>query len=121
MISLQTTVSKSWRLLQQDLKGMAGSYQDCGDFQNTTRNLRKSDPKFIVDFNLSRNAQNLSMTTPIKDCGAFHYHVNGSGNMIKVEGSKETSSQFKRRRMLQFSDEVLEPSFQSEDVCCLLS
>ncbi|KAL9273849.1 XRI1-like protein, partial [Drosera capensis] len=64
----------------------------------------------------ARDAQNLPMTTPIKDCGDFHYHVNASGNMKKVEGSKEASSQFKRRRMLQFSDEVLEPSFQSEDV-----
>ncbi|GAB2226502.1 hypothetical protein Droror1_Dr00022312 [Drosera rotundifolia] len=53
--------------------------------------------------------------TPVKDCGDFHYHVNGS-DIKALEGSKETMYQVKRRRMLQFGSEIMEPPFHCENV-----
>ncbi|GAB2282083.1 hypothetical protein Dimus_016641 [Dionaea muscipula] len=65
---------------------------------------------------VTRNEEDLSYmfdeTTPIKDCGDLYYHAIDSGNMKKAN---ETSLQVKRRRMLQFSNEALDP-IHSEDI-----
>ncbi|XP_059433478.1 protein XRI1 isoform X1 [Corylus avellana] len=55
-------------------------------------------------------------TTPIKACGDLAYHVAPSENMNKEpEECRETSSQVKRRRMLQFNNHPLDPSLSSEE------
>ncbi|KAF5480920.1 hypothetical protein F2P56_001623 [Juglans regia] len=55
-------------------------------------------------------------TTPVKDCRELTYHVSHGGNMNKepVE-CRETSSQAKRRRMLQFNIQPMDPSHISEE------
>ncbi|GAB2298521.1 hypothetical protein Dimus_032585 [Dionaea muscipula] len=56
-------------------------------------------------------------STPVKACGDIYYHVSGSENIKVPEGSKETSSQVKRRRMLQFDNEmIIDPPFQCQDI-----
>lgn len=46
-------------------------------------------------------------TTPIKACGDLAYQVTASDDMIKTpEECRETSSQVKRRRMLQFNETI---------------
>ncbi|KAK9282483.1 hypothetical protein L1049_005401 [Liquidambar formosana] len=60
-------------------------------------------------------------TTPIKACGDLAYHVTDcewiSDNMIKEpEECRETSSQVKRRRMLQFNNQVIDPPFCNEEM-----
>ncbi|CAN1301803.1 Protein XRI1 [Linum perenne] len=55
-------------------------------------------------------------TTPMKACGDLAYHVGNNDSMNKEpQGCRETSSQLKRRRMLQFDTEV-ERADSLEDV-----
>lgn len=56
-------------------------------------------------------------TTPVKACGDLAYHVthNDDSNK-KSEESRETHSQAKRRRMLQFTAQDLETSLCCEDL-----
>ncbi|OAY34771.1 protein XRI1 isoform X2 [Manihot esculenta] len=59
----------------------------------------------------------LDETTPIKACGDLAYHVNHSDTMQKEpEEYKETSSQLKRRRMLQFDTQVIDSPFCNEEM-----
>ncbi|XP_059660292.1 protein XRI1-like isoform X2 [Cornus florida] len=56
-------------------------------------------------------------TTPIKECGDMAYHVTDSENMNKESGQcRETSSQIKRRRMLQFDDQILDIPICNEEM-----
>ncbi|GAV70706.1 hypothetical protein CFOL_v3_14204 [Cephalotus follicularis] len=53
--------------------------------------------------------------TPVKDCGDLAYHVAHSGNMNKEpEETRVTSSQAKRRRMLDFNTQEIDFSLCSE-------
>ncbi|XP_021661638.2 protein XRI1 isoform X2 [Hevea brasiliensis] len=59
----------------------------------------------------------LDETTPIKACGDLAYHVNHSDNMHKEpDEHKETSSQLKRRRMLQFDTQAVDSHFCNEEM-----
>ncbi|MBA0640246.1 hypothetical protein Goklo_023202, partial [Gossypium klotzschianum] len=50
-------------------------------------------------------------TTPVKDCGKLPYYVTHNDNITKeLEEKRETSSQVKRRRMLQFDTHVVDSS-----------
>ncbi|GMY33891.1 protein XRI1-like isoform X2, partial [Fagus crenata] len=54
-------------------------------------------------------------TTPVKACGDLAYHVSHSENMSKEpEECRETSSQVKRRRMLQFNSQAMDPSHEQK-------
>ncbi|KAA0025348.1 protein XRI1 isoform X1 [Cucumis melo var. makuwa] len=56
-------------------------------------------------------------TTPVKACGDLAYHVTCSDDRNKKsEESRETHSQAKRRRMLQFTAQDLETSLCREDL-----
>ncbi|KAK2998255.1 hypothetical protein RJ639_024360, partial [Escallonia herrerae] len=56
-------------------------------------------------------------TTPIKACGDLAYHANSSEHTNKDPGLfRETSSQVKRRRMLQFDTEILDAPFCNEEM-----
>ncbi|CAA0814171.1 Protein XRI1 [Striga hermonthica] len=63
---------------------------------------------------VSENEEGISYTfndetTPVKACGDLAYHVaNNEVTGKELEQYKEPSSQFKRRRMLQFDSEVLD-------------
>ncbi|KAM7527412.1 hypothetical protein LguiB_030822 [Lonicera macranthoides] len=71
---------------------------------------------------VSQNEEDLSYmfdeTTPIRACGDMAYHLNNSENVNKeMQLCKENSSQLKRRRMLQFDNEVLDiDPFCNEDI-----
>lgn len=63
---------------------------------------------------VSTNEEDLSYmfdeSTPIKACGDLAYHVADSEKMIKEpKECRETSSQVKRRRMLQFNTDMDQP------------
>ncbi|KAA8550617.1 hypothetical protein F0562_002301 [Nyssa sinensis] len=90
------------------------------DWQGEDYCLQKDTNLGIWD-GVSQNAEDLSYmfdeTTPIKDCGDLAYHVTNSENMDKEsEQCRETSSQVKRRRMLQFNTEVLDVPLCNEDM-----
>ncbi|KAK6940525.1 hypothetical protein RJ641_030056 [Dillenia turbinata] len=56
-------------------------------------------------------------TTPTKDYGDLPYHVSGNANFNKVqEESRQTYSQVKRRRMLQFDKEAMVSSLACEEI-----
>lgn len=64
----------------------------------------------------------LDDTTPIKACGGAPYHYSNLGETSKAsDGCRLTSSQVKRRRMLQFSNEELDLTFQSHSSAFLKS
>lgn len=64
----------------------------------------------------------LDETTPIKACGDLAYHVSHSENMTKEpEECRETSSQVKRRRMLQFNSQAMDPSHEEKSSAFLKS
>ncbi|CAK9159183.1 unnamed protein product [Ilex paraguariensis] len=70
---------------------------------------------------VNQNEENLSYmfdeTTPIKACGDLSYHVTSKENSSKgLEQCRETLSQVKRRRMLQFDPEVLGVSLCNEEI-----
>ncbi|KAJ7961535.1 Protein XRI1 [Quillaja saponaria] len=55
-------------------------------------------------------------TTPVKACGELAYHVNHNDDTHKEpEECKETSSQVKRRRMLQFNGDEMDLSLSCEE------
>ncbi|XP_048232555.1 protein XRI1 isoform X2 [Ricinus communis] len=59
----------------------------------------------------------LDETTPVKACGDLAYHVNHSDNMHKEpEEHRETSSQLKRRRMLQFDTQAADSPLCHEEI-----
>ncbi|OAY32800.1 protein XRI1 isoform X2 [Manihot esculenta] len=59
----------------------------------------------------------LDETTPVKACGDLAYNVNNSDNMQKEpEERKETFSQLKRRRMLQFDTQAVDSPFCNEEM-----
>lgn len=68
---------------------------------------------------VTQNEEDLSYmfdeTTPVKACGDLAYHVT-DGNMNKETECKETCSQVKRRRMLQFNPQVMHPPSCSEEM-----
>ncbi|XP_043705004.1 protein XRI1-like isoform X1 [Telopea speciosissima] len=70
----------------------------------------------------NQNEESLSYmfdeTTPIKDCGDLAYHVTDSGkNMNKEqEERRDSSSQLKRRRMLQFNPSNMDPCYCDEQI-----
>ncbi|XP_004290201.1 PREDICTED: protein XRI1 [Fragaria vesca subsp. vesca] len=56
-------------------------------------------------------------TTPVKACGDLAYEVNQRDNRNKEpEEQRESFSQVKRRRMLQFDTEAMDSSLSSEDL-----
>ncbi|XP_027906861.1 protein XRI1-like isoform X1 [Vigna unguiculata] len=56
-------------------------------------------------------------TTPVKACGDLAYNVNDSNNMQKeLEECRETYSQAKRRRMLQFNSQDSDQSLSNEEM-----
>ncbi|XP_059626206.1 protein XRI1-like isoform X4 [Cornus florida] len=76
--------------------------------------------EFLGD-GVSQNEEDLSymfgQTTPIKDCGDLAYSVTNTEYMNKEsEYCRETSSQVKRRRMLQFDTDVLDAYLCNEDM-----
>ncbi|KAA8543493.1 hypothetical protein F0562_021012 [Nyssa sinensis] len=90
---------------------------DCNNENNKMWEWQGEDYCLQKDINLdisqclwdgvSQNEEDISYmfdgTTPIKDCGDLAYHVTSSEAMDKEsEQCRETSSQVKRRRMLQF-------------------
>ncbi|KAL6978795.1 hypothetical protein U1Q18_020464 [Sarracenia purpurea var. burkii] len=70
---------------------------------------------------VSQNEEDLSFmfdeTTPVKACGDLAYHIADNVNTNKeLQHCRETSSQVKRRRMLQFDNEGLESPFCNEEM-----
>ncbi|XP_028097459.1 protein XRI1-like isoform X3 [Camellia sinensis] len=70
---------------------------------------------------VSQNEEDLSCmfdeTTPVKACGDLAYHVADNVNMNKeLQHCRETSAQVKRRRMLQFDNEILDSPLCNEDI-----
>ncbi|XWS31273.1 hypothetical protein CRYUN_Cryun23aG0063100 [Craigia yunnanensis] len=56
-------------------------------------------------------------TTPVKECGDLSYHVTHNNNISKEpEDKRETSSQVKRRRMLQFDTHAVDSSLVCEEM-----
>lgn len=54
-------------------------------------------------------------STPVRTCGDMPYHAMDNGNMNnEMRQCREASSQGKKRRMLQFDDEVLPNPFSNE-------
>ncbi|KAH7864798.1 hypothetical protein Vadar_034014 [Vaccinium darrowii] len=77
-------------------------------------------PPSLLD-GVSQNEEDLSYmfdeTTPIKACGDLAYHVADGVNMNKeLQHCREPSSQGKRRRMLQFDNEVSGSPFCNEEI-----
>ncbi|CAL5415160.1 unnamed protein product [Camellia sinensis] len=69
----------------------------------------------------SANEEDLSYmfdeTTPVKACGDLAYHVADNVNMDKeLQQCTEMSSQVKRRRMLQFDNEILGSPLCNEEI-----
>ncbi|XP_020539089.1 protein XRI1 isoform X2 [Jatropha curcas] len=59
----------------------------------------------------------LDETTPVKSCGDLAYHINHSDSMDKEPAEKRDSfSQLKRRRMLQFDTQPGDSPFCNEDI-----
>ncbi|XP_052210953.1 protein XRI1 isoform X2 [Diospyros lotus] len=59
----------------------------------------------------------LDEATPVRACGDLAYHVAADENMKKgLQDCRETNSQVKRRRMLQFDNEVLDAPFCNEEM-----
>ncbi|KAK8674380.1 hypothetical protein V6N13_112672 [Hibiscus sabdariffa] len=55
--------------------------------------------------------------TPVKECGDLSYHVTCNDNMSKEsEDKRETGSQFKRRRMLQFDTHAADFSLVCDEM-----
>ncbi|KAF8391982.1 hypothetical protein HHK36_022322 [Tetracentron sinense] len=71
---------------------------------------------------IDQNEEDLSYmfdeTTPIKDCGDLAYHVTDSEKSMnkELDECRESSSQVKRRRMLQFNTHVTDPSLCGEQM-----
>ncbi|XP_028094981.1 uncharacterized protein LOC114295013 isoform X1 [Camellia sinensis] len=70
---------------------------------------------------VSQNEEDLSYmfdeTTPVKACGDLAYHVADNVNMDKeLQQCTEMSSQVKRRRMLQFDNEILGSPLCNEEI-----
>ncbi|EXC25116.1 hypothetical protein L484_003040 [Morus notabilis] len=56
-------------------------------------------------------------TTPVKACGDLAYHIGHDDNMSKgTEECRESFSQMKRRRMLQFPNKDMDSSLCSEEM-----
>ncbi|KAL1091726.1 hypothetical protein V6Z11_D07G177200 [Gossypium hirsutum] len=73
------------------------------------------DPSLGAWTQVTLNEEDLSYmfdeTTPVKDCGKLPYYVTHNDNITKeLEEKRETSSQVKRRRMLQFDTHVVDSS-----------
>ncbi|KAG4938756.1 hypothetical protein AAZX31_16G087800 [Glycine max] len=93
------------------------------DWQGKKYSLRRT-----FDFEISeelwndvpQNEEDLSYmlddeTTPVKACGDLAYNVNNADNMQKeLEECRETYSQAKRRRMLQFNSQESDQSLSNE-------
>ncbi|XP_044465349.1 protein XRI1-like isoform X2 [Mangifera indica] len=79
---------------------------DMSDCQWNEVTLNEEDISYMLD----------DETTPVKACGDLPYHATHSGSISKEPMErKETSSQVKRRRMLQFDTEVADSStFRNE-------
>ncbi|XP_010241416.1 PREDICTED: protein XRI1 [Nelumbo nucifera] len=71
---------------------------------------------------VSQNEEDLSYmfdeATPIKACGDLAYHAAESGKNVnkELEEYREPTSQTKRRRMLQFNTQVIDPCFCNEEL-----
>ncbi|KAK3415232.1 hypothetical protein EUGRSUZ_H00791 [Eucalyptus grandis] len=70
---------------------------------------------------VTQNEEDLSYmfdeTTPVKACGDLGYQVMGIGETSKeAEHGKESCSQVKRRRMLQFDAHAVDPSLRCEEL-----
>ncbi|KAJ4969543.1 hypothetical protein NE237_016244 [Protea cynaroides] len=95
------------------------------EWQSDDYHLQK-DSHFGISNNLwneaNQNEESLNYmfdeTTPIKACGDLAYHVADSGkNMNKVqEEHRDSSSQLKRRRMLQFDTSSMDPCYCDEQI-----
>lgn len=93
------------------------------DWRRENYSLQKDPNRDISEClwnGVPQNKEDLSYmfdeTTPIKACGDLAYHVGPSENMNKEPlECRETSSQVKRRRMLQFNNQPLDPSRSSEE------
>ncbi|CAL5330310.1 unnamed protein product [Camellia sinensis] len=93
--------------------------------------VRVADPSTVVDMigsfpriirqGKGQNEEDLSYmfdeTTPVKACGDLAYHVADNVNMDKeLQQCTEMSSQVKRRRMLQFDNEILGSPLCNEEI-----
>ncbi|PIN09164.1 hypothetical protein CDL12_18257 [Handroanthus impetiginosus] len=91
--------------------------QDCGLEDNTSIELSK-----CLLNGVNRNEDHISCTlddatTPLKACGDLAYHVTNNEFIGKeLEQYREPSSQVKRRRVLQFESEVLDPHLFNDDM-----
>ncbi|XP_062147702.1 protein XRI1 isoform X2 [Alnus glutinosa] len=100
-----------------------GNHNESWDWRRENCGLQKDPNRDISEClwnGVPQNKEDLSYmydeTTPIKACGDLAYHVAPSENMNKEpEECRETSSQVKRRRMLQFNNQPLDPYCSSEE------
>lgn len=93
-----------------DLQGEDYSLQD--DSLDVSESLWNSVSQNEEDFSCM-----FDETTPLKACGDLTYNVAPIEYTNKeLEQFKETSSQVKRRRMLQFDDEVLDVPLRNEKI-----
>ncbi|KAL3634461.1 hypothetical protein CASFOL_021515 [Castilleja foliolosa] len=95
------------------------NHDDVWDWQSQDYSLQVQDnttiemPKSLLN-GVSENAEDITYvfndeTTPLKACGDLAYHfTNNEVTGKELDQYKESSSQVKRRRMLQFESEVLD-------------
>ncbi|XAR58730.1 hypothetical protein NMG60_11014236 [Bertholletia excelsa] len=102
----------------------SGNDSEMLDWPREDRSLQKEanpDISQCIWGGVSHNEEDLSYmfneTTPVKACGDLAYHVSDSANMNKeLQHCREMSSHVKRRRMLQFDDDVLDSPLCNEDM-----
>ncbi|KAH9775574.1 protein XRI1 [Citrus sinensis] len=96
--------SKSWNWQGEEFCLQKGSNFDMSGSQFNEVILNEEDLSYMLD----------DETTPVKSCGDLAYQATHSGKMSKdPKEHRETYSQAKRRRMLQFDPQVLDSS-----LCC---
>ncbi|EYU41452.1 hypothetical protein MIMGU_mgv1a011016mg [Erythranthe guttata] len=88
--------------------------QDCGLEDDTNIEISNC---LLTELNQNEDRRFDDATTPVKACGDLAYSVNNNEITGKdVEQYRETSSQVKRRRMLQFETDALNPPLYNDDM-----
>ncbi|KAK7304507.1 hypothetical protein VNO77_42388 [Canavalia gladiata] len=123
---------KSWFVLaaEMDYSNNDDAAREPWDWQREDYSLQKTSNFEISEElwnDVPQNEEDLSYmfddeTTPVKACGDLAYNINycDPNNMQKeLDECRETSSQFKRRRMLQFNSQDRDQSLSNEEMSSL--
>ncbi|XP_044501736.1 protein XRI1-like isoform X2 [Mangifera indica] len=100
-------ILEPWNWQRDENCHQMGSNFDMWDCQWNELTLNAEDLSYMLD----------DVTTPVKECGDLAYYATYSGNVNKEQiEQRENSSRLKRRRVLQFDDEVAKSSLFSSEM-----